>query len=348
MTTPGMTRLRRVERAARWIAAVGLAAAAALAFAWPHDLGLAYRFAMFSSLAPALGSLIFVLVRRTTGGEWGEALQPYLYAGVALLPWIWLIAAAALAVGPHPVERWPAYGSQPMVALRSGFAAVIFFFLSRVTRRQEWPWVGPVGLIVLLFTLHVVADDWIAALGPHWHSTAFPLVWMLGQAVAGLAAALVAAIAGGAQPGRSAAGERAIGLDWGNLLFATMLLWCYVTFAQFLIVWSGNLPREIAWFEVRMANGWLAVAVGLAIFQFAVPFVLLLSRRVKQHAASLAGVAALLLLGQIVAEAWLILPAAGPLTPAWLGLALALVIGVGSVVVNRYLALARRMGNVDA
>ena len=33
--------------------------------------------------------------------------------------------------------------------------------------------------------------------------------------------------------------------DLGKLLFAFLMLWAYLSFSQFLIIWSANLPEEI-------------------------------------------------------------------------------------------------------
>jgi hypothetical protein len=83
-----------------------------------------------------------------------------------------------------------------------------------------------------------------------------------------------------------------------------------VAFAQFLIIWAGNLPREISWFLRRTEGGWAIVPPMLALVHFLLPFAVLLSRDAKRSPRLLGGVAALLLLGQIAFTAWLILPAA--------------------------------------
>jgi hypothetical protein len=96
--------------------------------------------------------------------------------------------------------------------------------------------------------------------------------------------------------------------DLGNLLLAFVIFWAYVTFSQFLIIWSGNLPREISWYLHRSAGGWPAVVVALAVFQFAVPFALLLLRITKRHGRILGLVAALVLLASAVHVWWLVMP----------------------------------------
>ena len=52
--------------------------------------------------------------------------------------------------------------------------------------------------------------------------------------------------------------------DLGNLMLAFTMLWAYMSFAQYLIIWSGNLPEEIPWYLRRTRGGWQWVALALA------------------------------------------------------------------------------------
>ena len=49
---------------------------------------------------------------------------------------------------------------------------------------------GPAGLIAVVFMTHLLAGDWLSALDPRWLSTAFPLVWLIGQAFVNIAVVL--------------------------------------------------------------------------------------------------------------------------------------------------------------
>ena len=42
--------------------------------------------------------------------------------------------------------------------------------------------------------------------------------------------------------------------DLGNLMLAFTMLWAYMSFSQYLIIWSGNLPEEIPWYLRRRAG----------------------------------------------------------------------------------------------
>jgi hypothetical protein len=96
--------------------------------------------------------------------------------------------------------------------------------------------------------------------------------------------------------------------DLGKLLLAFVMLWAYLSFSQFLIIWSGNLPEEIPWFMRRLRAPWGAVSILLLIGHFALPFVLLLSRDLKRHSGLLAKVAMFVILMRLVDAMWLVGP----------------------------------------
>jgi len=122
------------------------------------------------------------------------------------------------------------------------------------------------------------------------------------------------------------------------LLTAT-LLWTYVTFAQFLIVWGGNLPRETSWFRHRTEGPWIVVPVLLALLNFAVPLGILLFRTRKRSPRSLAITAALLLLGQLIYIAWMIIPAF-PAGHTFVGVGASALLAIGVFAIGGRILLA--------
>ena len=97
--------------------------------------------------------------------------------------------------------------------------------------------------------------------------------------------------------------------DLGNFLLAFNLMWAYLAFSQYLIMWSGDLPREVSWYVARSA-GWPGIAsIVLIVFHFAVPLVMLLSREQKRDNRRLAQVAVLLLAMHVCDIIWTVMPA---------------------------------------
>jgi hypothetical protein len=74
-----------------------------------------------------------------------------------------------------------------------------------------------------------------------------------------------------------------------------VMLWAYLNFAQYLIIWSGNVPEETKWFVVRETGIWGWIGVILIFFHFAIPFLVLLKQDFKRKAKRLALLAAFIL-----------------------------------------------------
>ena len=72
-------------------------------------------------------------------------------------------------------------------------------------------------------------------------------------------------------------------------MLAFTMLWAYMSFSQYLIIWSGNLPEEIPWYLRRTRGGWQWVALVLIVFHFFLPFFVLLFRENKRQAGCCCG-----------------------------------------------------------
>ena len=71
--------------------------------------------------------------------------------------------------------------------------------------------------------------------------------------------------------------------DLGKLTFAFTAFWGYLTFAQYLVIWYGNMPEETHWFRLRLIEPWTAGTIAVVILAFVIPFFGLLSRAAKVY-----------------------------------------------------------------
>lgn len=76
--------------------------------------------------------------------------------------------------------------------------------------------------------------------------------------------------------------------DIGKLCFAFTAFWGYITFAQYLVIWYGNLAEETHFFRLRMIDPWFVTTMGAAILAFVVPFFGLLSVKAKTYTPTMA------------------------------------------------------------
>src|SRR5215813_15321094 len=94
----------------------------------------------------------------------------------------------------------------------------------------------------------------------------------------------------------------------GKLMFAFVVLWAYLSFSQWLIIWSGNMLSEIKWYLMRLRGGWQYFGTALIFVHFVFPFALLLSRSLKRHGRRLILIALLILFMRMVDLFWLTAP----------------------------------------
>lgn len=181
---------------------------------------------------------------------------------------------------------------------------------------------GP-GLVVFFLATTFAIFDWAMSVEPHWFSTMYGVIYIVGCALSTLAFSVIfTSWVRHLEPFKHFARPNMFH-DLATLLFATVMLWAYTSFSQFLIIWSGNISEETPWYIVRTSNGWQGVAIALLVFHFAVPFFLLLMRRIKRDASYVPFVALLLIVMRFVDLYWQVAPPfhADGFHPHWLDLA---------------------------
>jgi hypothetical protein len=69
--------------------------------------------------------------------------------------------------------------------------------------------------------------------------------------------------------------------DLGKLCFAFTAFWGYLTFAQYLVIWYGNMGEETHWMRLRLIAPWEGLTLATVALMFVIPFFGLLSRKAK-------------------------------------------------------------------
>jgi hypothetical protein len=317
----------------------------------------AYWFAWIFWAGLSFGSLALMLLQFLTRGAWSHAVQRPAEAAAMTLPLATLLLipalfflsdifvwakAGALAAAPHKRD----YLATPWFIARSlGYFAVLFPFVHAARhwsaiedRNPSSPQpaaklrvIGAGGLVAYFICMMFASTDWVLSLEPQWFSTIFVVIFAITQFLTALSGAIVlVTLFARTEPFAALLTTKHLH-DLGNLLLAFVIFWTYVSFSQFLIIWSGNLPREISWYLHRRAGGWQFVPMALAALQFAVPFALLLSRAAKQHPRRLGPIAALVFVANVGNLWWLITPSfsSGELRVPWREMAA--FIGIGGL-----------------
>jgi hypothetical protein len=275
-----------------------------------------YLFAWLTFLGLALGAMANLMLHTLTGGPWFPAVRAPLEAGTRLVPVAALLGLPVIFGMRHlyPITD-SGWFDATFFAVRSLIYLALWVLLSLLLSRSrskpaQKAW-SAIGLILYLFSISLAAVDWIGSLMPRWYSTGFGLVVGLGQMLGAMALAI--AFTGlRERHARPDSPQRQRFQDLGNLLLMYVLTWAYLAFMQFLIIWVGNLPREISWYVPRLQTGWVGLAIFLVVFYFFAPLAILLSRSAKRSPALMGGLG-LAVLGVYVADTyWLVAPSVRP------------------------------------
>jgi hypothetical protein len=148
--------------------------------------------------------------------------------------------------------------------------------------RMRFENLSGIGILVYVILMSVGAIVWVMSLDVTWYSSIWGLQFLVGQGFAVLALSILTAILlSKAEPFKTLM-RTTEQHDLGKFLFAFVMLNIYLTFAEFLIIWSGNLPDEIPWYLNRIRGGWWVICSMDFIFHWVIPFCLLLSRDLKR------------------------------------------------------------------
>jgi hypothetical protein len=166
---------------------------------------------------------------------------------------------------------------------------------------------GP-GILIYSVTMTAASIYWVMSMDVKWFSTVYGLLFLVEQGFQVLAFGILVALSlSKAEPFKTIL-RQTEQHDLGKLTFAFVMLNIYLTFGQFLIIWSGNLPNEINWYLDRIRGGWGVVITIDFILHWLIPFTLLLSRDLKRNKKRLILVCKIIILAVAVNQFWLIEP----------------------------------------
>jgi hypothetical protein len=302
----------------------------------------AYLFGWVCWTSLSIGCLGLLLLKHCLNAKWGLpvlrlmeagasvtnfvilllAFLPILYTVVIGNPVLYLWADPAKLASDHVLhaKAWWLNPTGYAIRLFVYFAIFIFFSwkMSASTIRQDASgnaneqqmranWAAP-GLVVFMLTVTAAFTDWVMSLEPYWSSTMYGPWWAVGSALAALAFLTITATLNVDRDPYQGVVTHNWTRDMGNLMFTFTMLWGYTTFSQYLIIWSGNLPEFATYFVRRSENNWNAIGLAVMIGQFFVPFLALLTPRIKAQPQLLVKVCGWILVFRLVDMYYVIMP----------------------------------------
>jgi hypothetical protein len=137
-------------------------------------------------------------------------------------------------------------------------------------------------MFAFAMVLSLIGFDLVMSMDPHWYSTLFGAYTFIKAIYAGFGALLALATILHLSPlpfSLSSAHLR----DMSTLFFGFSIVWGDFFYSQFVVIWYGNIPEETAYIiERTMTAPWSILAWTVFISCFIMPFIILLSRKIKE------------------------------------------------------------------
>jgi hypothetical protein len=329
--------IKRIQQPAMLVGGLGVLACAVGVGLDRGQFMRSYLTAYLFWLNIAAGCLPLLFIHYLAGGRWSYSIRRFLEAGIRTLPLLALLFLPLLMdlpslyiwARPEVVENdlilqhKEPYLNVTFWVVRAATYFVIWMFLGRlaltwgaeseakrnIALARPLRGLGAIGLGLFALTTTFASIDWVMALDPHWFSTVFGMHYGVGQMMAALSLCIICvALLRGRDESLAKAVQTQQTNDHGNFLLAFVMFWAYLAFSQFLIIWSGNIREEVPWYLHRLDAGWQTMSIALLVLHFAVPFLFLLSPKLKQNPRQLARLAAWMLAMRFVDLYWHVAP----------------------------------------
>ena len=296
----------------------------------------AYLVAYTFWMGVVLGSMALLMVQHLSGGVWGIVLRRPFEAAVRTIPFMAVLFIPIL-LGMHSLYEWSHEGiteTDAIIRAKSLYLNVPFFYGRQAFYFIVWGTLGHLltkysaehdrtgdpklldklgvvsgaGLVIYFLTVTFAMVDWTMSINPHWFSTIWGMLYIGGQGLSAFAFGICVLV----MLSQTAPLNRVLTShhfhDLGKFLFAFLMLWAYLSFSQFLIIWSANIPEEIPHYLDRWENSYKYLSVFIIVGHFIVPYALLLSRDLKKNAGKLRFIATWILFARVADYYWHVAP----------------------------------------
>jgi hypothetical protein len=147
---------------------------------------------------------------------------------------------------------------------------------------------APTYVVLYAIVFSLVAFDGIMALQPHWFSNLLGGWFFMGAFLGGHMLLALMLIYGGKHLGIDDLISPKQRHDLGKLCFGFTVFWTYLMWAQFLVIWYGNMPEETGFVFSRLWGEWLPIGWLVGMGMFILPFFGLLGVAPKKFRPTLA------------------------------------------------------------
>jgi hypothetical protein len=276
----------------------------------------------------AAGAMLFLSIQRVTHSGWSagfvrvpEAMGGFLPVSAALFL-IMILGTKSLYHWSHTEEL----AHDALLAHKSPFLNVPFwairiviyftlwilmtYLLKKLSRTEDsvggfdfmrkGEQYAKIYIFIVIITFSLASIDWIMSIDAHWYSTLFALknfVAAFHHASIIITFIVILMNKNGYFPFLNKGHLH----DFSRYIFMLCIIWGYFWFAEFMLIWYGNIPEETAYFIPRVqGEGWRFFFFANIILNWFIPFVILLPKATARSKVVLQLVILFLIIGQFI------------------------------------------------
>jgi hypothetical protein len=295
---------------------------------WANYLIVNYYF-----FSLAMGAAFFFVIQSISQSGWSSAFKRVSEAMMSYIPFAALFFLL-LWFGVNDLYQWShkeTVALDPVIQHKSVFLNVPFFFARMILYFLLWivsirklrqislqedqadpantddimalfgktELYSKIFIFILIVTFSLSAFDWIMSVDVKWYSTIFALKNLVAAFLHGVSVLTIIVFILYKRGYFPFFNEYHLH-DFARYIFMLSIIWGYFWFAQFMIIWYGNIPEETVYFNVRWQEGWKVLfflEIGLNWF---IPFMLLLPVKASRNMTLVTIVIIFLIIGQYI------------------------------------------------
>jgi hypothetical protein len=159
---------------------------------------------------------------------------------------------------------------------------------SEILQERRVRRLAPAYVVVYALVMTTIAFDFIMALQPHWFSNLLGGFFFAGAFLSAHMLLALLLMYGGREIGLNDLISAKQRHDLGKLCFGFTVFWAYLMWAQFLVIWYGNMAEETGFVFARLWGPWLPIGRAVFLGMFVIPFIGLLGVKPKKMKPTLA------------------------------------------------------------
>ena len=287
-------------------------------------------------LSLAIGAAFFGAIQYITQSGWSAAFKRIPEAMVAYIPFA-AVFFLIMYFGMHSIFEWThdeVVQHDHLLQYKSPYLNVPFFFirvvvffgawilLSKILRKlslkedeiggleyfEKSEFYSKVFIFIIAFSFSLFAVDMLMSLEPHWFSTLFAgksfiAAFLHASSIIALIVIWLSKI------GKLKLLNGSHLHDFTRYIFMTSIVWGYFNFAEFMLIWYGNIPEETAWFVHRWEGTYKILFFATIILNWFIPFMVLMPRKSSRSKQIILPVIIILIIGQYAELYYIIWPA---------------------------------------